>query len=69
MYGTNNEHYEGVPILATYGNVVITPKIGKCFACGKCEIGISLITNHGEGSFGHKTHLCFNCIDQIKEQL
>lgn len=60
--------YEGTSIVSKCSDVIITPKIEKCALCGGFELGISL-TYRGEGDFGHKTHLCFNCIDQIKEQL
>ena len=60
--------YTGTPLTSKCSDIIITPKIEKCALCGRVELGISL-TYQGEGVFGHKPHLCFNCIDQIKEQL
>jgi hypothetical protein len=56
--------YLGTPILLKRSDVVIIPRTEECAVCGKFEIGILVLSIEGSS-----IHLCFNCIDSIKEQL
>ena len=39
--------------------VTIIPKTAMCVVCGRMEVGITV----------NQTHICFKCLDDIKEKL